>query len=197
MSNSQMVFATKYRLLIPESKKDGIYRNTGAAHEREKLTDKIVARDYVEERNAAKNHEFWVIDEEKTKALDLVRQENIKRQAVEKQNASATMGDLISALGQTLAPKGPITQAVEDPEMVILRQQLAEANAKNAALETEKLERFPVSDEQPEPKQEGEPTEDWSVADLRAYCDENGIAYHPATKEVGMMKLINESKESK
>ena len=193
MSNSQMVLATKYKLLIPESKKDGRYRNTGAEHEREKLTTKIVPRAYVEERNAAPNHEFWIIDEQKTAELDKVRAVNIERQAKEKASAAATMGDLITALGSKLAPAAeqPL-QTQSNPELEAALKRIAELEAEKEAKaqETVSADKFPASDEHVE----GEPNESWSVAELRQFCDDNGIKYHPAAKESGLMKIINEAK---
>lgn len=192
-----MVYATKYKLLIAESKKDGLYRNTGQAHEREFQTNKVVPRLYVEERNAAMNAELWVIDEEKTKELDAIREQNLIKQAHDKKNASATMGDLVNVLGNALAGKAPKT-VQDNTEVEALKKQLAEAQkALEKVLANQKKQEELQSPEQIKPlAKDASDLTTWSIEELKQYCDDNGIKYHHATKESGLIKLIEANNEN-
>lgn len=95
MSNSVMVWATKYKLLSPISLKDGKWDKGGAKQE---IHSKLMPRAFVEDRNKHDNNELYVIDEEKTAELMKQREVSIAENQERAKRESLTQADLIEAI---------------------------------------------------------------------------------------------------
>lgn len=195
MNDSLMVYAKKYRLTQAISQKAGTYKNTGKEHEREFITSKIVSRAHVEERNAGKHHEFWIIDNARTEELfgeGGIQQKNIEKQARDKANATATMGDLIQAMGSKPQPV-----IADNSELEALKAKLAKTEkelkeSRKVVVTHKAIE--PITPKEPISYPNDTPSKEWTVKQLQAYCNDNGIKYHHLTKEAGLLELINETK---
>lgn len=170
MEKSQMVVATKYRLLVPISIKEGTFDPNGQKQQLGK--PKLLSRDFVEQRNAHNNNELYIIDEEKTVELMQQREENIriKNEADKLNNISPQ--DVVNALVN--AAKG----TAETPKKA--------APKKVEKVEEPKAERVVLP--------EGEPNEDWDKSQLQQYCDERGLEYH---HKAGKEKLLETIKASR
>lgn len=103
-NNSQMVVATKYRLLEAVSLKDNKYNVNGS---KENLGTKVIPRDYVEYRNSQVNNELYVIDEEATKEFEKQRGLNILKQLEEDKKAKVSNSDVVGALVEAISGKQP------------------------------------------------------------------------------------------
>lgn len=102
MENSQMVVATKYRLLEPQSLKDGSYNVNGSKKD---LGTKVVLRSFVEERNSQKNNELYVINEVATVKFYEQREKNIEDNKAREQKEKVSNADLVDALVKNISAK--------------------------------------------------------------------------------------------
>lgn len=100
MSNSSMVWATKYQLLSPLSLKDGKWDKNGAKKE---LKSGLVSRQFVEDRNSHDNNELYVIDEEKTAELMKQREVNSKLNVEKAKREQVGFADLVEGLTKAVA----------------------------------------------------------------------------------------------
>ena len=124
---SQMVWAQKYRLLTPESIVNGTYREDG---QKEMVHDwKLVPRDWVEGRNAQRNNELYIVDEEETERLMKIREENIKKQAEDRKKEQVSMADLVGAIAEGVAPKKKAKKSKDVEDAVEVDDELEEVRA--------------------------------------------------------------------
>jgi hypothetical protein len=93
--NSLMVVAKKYKLLTPISIVAGTFDKKG---QKEFVHKKIVPRQFVEDRNSHNNNELYVIDEEATKEMILMREEELKKNEIKKAKENVSMSDLVTAI---------------------------------------------------------------------------------------------------
>ncbi len=170
---SYMVVASKYQLEVPIVGKTA-YKTDGQKILKQK--DKIVPRHYVENRNSHPNNELWVIDEEKTAKMVVQREKNIIANLEKDRREKVSTADLVDAIAGKVAkdvvPKVVPIETVKEP--------VKETSSTNDS-------------EQP---LEGEPNEEWTIPQLKEYCDSNSITYHAASGVNKLMELITLNKES-
>lgn len=184
-----IVYATKYRLLEPISAKEGKYNHEGS---KKKLRSLVTTRDAVAESNSHQNNIIWVIDESKSSELVLLREQTIKDNAIKTKREGATQADMIDALMKVATGN----KTVDNSEVEELKAQLAEAKKaiKEASNPMGKVVAPVEKVVAPQSFPTDTPSEEWTVPQLREYCDNNNIKYHPASKESKLLELINEKK---
>ena len=99
-NNSYLVWAERYELMVKIQGKTEYDPN---GQKRLVMKGKLVKRSYVEARNAQKNNELYIIDEEKTTELLKERAKNIEAQAEAKKRENVSMADLVDAVVDSTA----------------------------------------------------------------------------------------------
>jgi hypothetical protein len=101
--NSAMVVARKYRLLSPISIKNGTFDKDGA----KKLIhdNKIIPREFVEQRNSFNNNELYVIDKKATELYLKQREEQILINQEKAKKDKLSVSDLVDAIKGNNNPK--------------------------------------------------------------------------------------------
>lgn len=116
---SYLVWAKRFKLLELKSQKQGTYNQGGS---KQLMGEGFVKRTYADQRNLADNNELYVLDEEKTTELMLIREENIKKQAEESQkNTVSTEDKLAQAMVKAMAnANAPVVapEPVKEPEPI-------------------------------------------------------------------------------
>ncbi len=139
--HTQMVWAKKWKLLTPQSIKDGTFKINGQKEEGHDW--KLVARQFVEDRNSflardktgrviegvKLNNEWYEIDEDKTAELMKVREEKIKEQAEKRQKERIGQSDLVDGikiLANAVADKSNDTDDESEKELLEAREKWSE-----------------------------------------------------------------------
>lgn len=109
---SKLVWAERFKFTELLSQKDGRYNQQGS---RKSFGALLVDRAYAVSRNAEKNNEIYVFDEEKTAELMLIRDENIKKQAEEaEKKTKSTEQVLAEAIVKVSNTSAPVDEELEE-----------------------------------------------------------------------------------
>lgn len=163
-NKSLMVVATKYKLLAPESILQGTFKKDGP---KEMVHKKTVLRKFVEDRNSHNNNELYIIDEEATAEMLILREKNIVENVAKKKREKTSTSDLVEAI-HLLVPKdasAPVSQPVATANDI---------TGHNGTLFV-----------------------DMTEGELRQYSVDNGIEQHHKAKEKGLIKVINDHNSKK
>lgn len=152
MNNAkEMVVADQYKLLVALTHKKGgevVYDPNG---QKEIVRRSIqLPRDYVEKHNGTSSNKFYIINHEETDKLAKIRQDNIERQAKEKEVKQRGMNETLDKLADAIS--GKVTPNVNAPTPSSIGKS-GEIDA-DATAEEEKIKH------------------------LKAECDKLGIKYH-------------------
>ncbi len=121
-NTSHLVWAKRFNLLELKSQREGTYNQNGS---RELKGEGMVVRSFAVARNAQLNNEIYVFDEEKTDELLLLREENIKKQAEEKEKKTVSSED---------AGANAMVKALYEFNSAKESEELAKLKAENKAL---------------------------------------------------------------
>lgn len=103
MIMNEMVVATKYQLLVPKSIKHGTWDVEG--QKKAVIIDAQIPRYMVEDANNRDNNVLWVIDEEKTAALEGIKAEKLKTKQINDQKTKVGAGALVDAMLEKITGK--------------------------------------------------------------------------------------------
>lgn len=181
MSKTILVSATKYRLKVAKSIIEGTWEKDG---QREKIHTKVLARKFVEDRNAHDNNEHYVIDEKKSIELTEEREKNIIKNAAQAKREKMTMADLVETIANKQVPAQPAAEVPAAP----IAPEAPKANETPA--DTEKKE-TPVIELNVTDNGDGETLfKDMSEDQIRHYSSHKGINQHHLAGKESMIEKI-------
>lgn len=170
MSQSTMVLAEKYELQvkIPGSTAYSVKGQKKLVHGK-----KLVPRIYVEQRNSHANNELYVVYEEETEKLMEQREKNIIENAEKAKREQVSMADLVDKVAGNASTEKEVANKPKE-----------EATATNEAKEN-------ASDDKGA-KETPKAFDKMEVDELKQYCKDNDIQFHPASGIKKLLELVSQ-----